>query len=57
MNVFSPGTTIPLKITAVGVTAGFDGSGTVIRNCIIETQEHDDSLCVALELTENLILY
>ena len=57
MNVFSPGTTIPLKITAVNVTAGFDGSGTVIRNCIVETPDHDDSLCVALELAENLILY
>ena len=57
MNVFSPGTTIPLKITSVDVTAGFDGRGTVIRNCIVETPDHDDSLCVALELTENLILY
>ena len=57
MNVFSPGTTIPLKITAVDVTAGFDGRGTVIRNCIVETPDYDDSLCVALELTENLILY
>ena len=57
MNVFSPGTTIPLKITAVDVTAGFDGRGTVIRNCIVETPDHDDSLCVALELSENLILY
>ncbi len=57
MNVYSPGTTIPLKITAVKATAGFDGRGTVIRNCIVETPDHDDSLCVALELTENLILY
>jgi len=57
MNVYSPGTTIPLKITAVKATPGFDGSGTVIRNCIVETPDRDDSLCVALKLTENLILY
>ncbi len=57
MNVYSPGTTIPLKITAVKATADFDAGGTVIRNCIIEAPDHDDSLCVALELTENLILY
>jgi hypothetical protein len=57
MNVYSPGTTIPLKITAVNATPGFDGGGTVVRNCIIENPGHDDSLCVALELTENLILY
>jgi len=57
MNVYSPGTTIPLKITAVKATSDFDAGGTVIRNCIIEAPDHDDSLCVALELTENLILY
>lgn len=57
MNVFSPGTTIPLKITAVKATPGFDGSGTVMRNCIIENLDRDASLCVALELKENLILY
>ena len=57
MNVHSPGTTILLKITAVNTTPGFDGKGTVIRNCTIENPDHDDSLCVALELTENLILY
>ena len=57
MNVYAPGTTIPLKITAVNATPVFDGKGTVARNCTIENPDRDDSLCVALELTENLILY
>ena len=57
MNVFSPETTIPVKITMSNATPGFDGRGTVIRNCLIENPDRDDSLCVALELTENLILY
>ena len=57
MNVHSPGTTILLKITAVNTTPGFDGRGTVIRNCIIENPDRDDRLCIALEFTENLILY
>ena len=57
MNVLSPGTTIPLKIAAANSTLGYDGRGTVIRNCIIENPDRDDSLCVALELKGNLILY
>ncbi len=61
MEAFSPGTTIPIKITAVTATPGFgekklklDGRGTVIRNCIIENPDHDNSLCVALEFTDKL---
>ncbi len=57
MNVFTPETTIPLKITAVNATPGFEGTGTVVRNYLIENPDNDDSLCVALELKENLILY
>ena len=57
MNVLSPGTTVPLKIAAANSTPGYDGRGTVIRHCVIENPDRDDSLCVALELTENLILY
>ena len=57
MNVFSPETTIPLKISAVNATPGFDGKATVIRNCTTENPDRDDSLCVAMELMEKLILY
>ncbi len=64
METFSPGITIPLQINTVTDTSEYrerklklSGRGTVIRNCIIENPDHDDSLCVALELTEKLILY
>ena len=57
MNVLSPETIIPVKIPMSNATPGFDGRGTVIRNCLIGNPDRDDSLCVALELTENLILY
>lgn len=54
-NVYAPETTIPVKITASNATPGFDGSGTVIRNCLIGNPDRDDSLCVALELKESLV--
>ena len=57
MNVFSPETIIPVKIPMSNATPGFDGGGTVIRNCLMGNLDRDDSLCVALELTEHLILY
>ncbi len=57
MEVFSPGTIIPLKITSDNATPGFDGRGVVIRNCVIENTDYDDSLCVALKLKDNLELY
>ncbi len=61
MEAFSPGTTIPLQITTVTNTPEFrerkirfSGRGTVIRNCIIENPDYENSLGVALEFTEEL---
>jgi hypothetical protein len=61
MEVFSPGTTIPLQINTVTDSPGslerkikLSGRGTVIRNWIIENPDHENSLCVALEFTEKL---
>lgn len=58
MEAFSPGTKIPLKISAVTETHGFDekklkfdGIGTVIRTRIIENPNHANTLGVALEFT------
>ena len=60
-EAFSPGTTIPLQINAVTNTPGYlerklklGGRGAVIRNCIIENPDHDNTLGVALEFTEKL---
>ncbi|OHB88557.1 MAG: hypothetical protein A3D13_02625 [Planctomycetes bacterium RIFCSPHIGHO2_02_FULL_40_12] len=60
-EAFSPGTIIPLQISTVTNTSGsrerklkLSGSGTVIRNCIIENPGHVSSLRVALEFTEKL---
>ncbi len=61
IEVFSPGTIIPLQINTVTNTPGsgerklkFSGRGKVIRNCIIEKPDHDNTLGVALEFTEKL---
>ena len=61
MEAFSPGTTIPLQINTVTNTPGsqerklkFSGKGNVIRNCIIENPDHDNTLGVVLEFTEEL---
>ncbi len=61
MEAFSPGTIIPLQINTVTNTTEYrerklklSGRGTVIRNCIIENPDHDNSLGVALEFTEKL---
>jgi hypothetical protein len=59
MEAFSPGTIIPLQINTV-TTAPYSkerklkltGKGLVIRNCIIENPEHENSLGVALEFTD-----
>ena len=60
-EAFSPGTIIPLQITTVTNTPGslgskhkLSGKGTVIRNWVIENPDHENSLCVALEVTERL---
>ncbi len=59
IEVFSPGTIIPLQINTVTITPEcrerklkLSGIGTVIRNWIIENPDHGNSLGVALEFTE-----
>ena len=60
MEAFSPGTIIPLQINLVTtqyskeIKLKLTGRGLVIRNCIIENPEHDNSLRVALEFTDKL---
>jgi hypothetical protein len=61
MEAFSPGTIIPLQMNTVTNTPEsrerklkLNGRGRVIRNCIIENPDHDNSLGVALEFTEKL---
>ncbi len=58
MEVFSPGATIPLQINTVTNTPEsrerklkLGARGTVIRNCIIENPDYENSLGVALEFT------
>ena len=58
IEAFSPGTILPIKITAANVKTGverelmFDGRGTVVRNSISEEPDHGNHLFVALEFTE-----
>ncbi len=61
MEAFSPGTTIPLQINTVTNTPEYRerklkliGRGTVIRNCIIENPDHENTLGVALEFMGKL---
>ncbi len=61
IEAFPPGTSIPLQINAATNTSEgrekkfiLFGTGTVIRNCIIENPDHTDSLGVALKFTEKL---
>ena len=61
VEAFPLGTSIPLQINAVTNTPEgqerklkLSGRGTVIRNCIIENPDHDNSLGVALKFTEKL---
>jgi hypothetical protein len=58
MEAFSPGASIPLQITTVTNTPEYQerklklgARGTVIRNCIIENPDYENSLGVALEFT------
>ncbi len=53
MEAFSTGTTIPLQMCINTVTKILV-RGKVIRNCIIENPDHDNTLGVALEFTEEL---
>jgi hypothetical protein len=61
MEAFSPGTIIPLQINTV--TASPDskerklkltGRGLVIRNCIIENPDHENSLGIAVKFMDKL---
>ncbi len=58
MEAFSPGTSIPLQINTVTNTPEsrdrklkLGSRGKVIRNCIIEQPDYENSLGVALEFT------
>jgi hypothetical protein len=61
MEAFSPGTIIPLQINAVTTTPEskerklkLTGRGLVIRNCIIENPDRENSLGIALKFTDKL---
>ncbi len=62
MEAFSPGTIIPLQINTVTVAAPssrerklkLTGRGLVIRNCIIENPDHENSLGVAVKFMDKL---
>ena len=61
MEAFSPETIIPLQINTVTTTPDSKerklklmGRGLVIRNCIIENPDHENSLGVALKFTDKL---
>ena len=61
INAFSPGTTIPIQITADTTTSGLDekkiklsGNGTIIRNSIKDVTSHGNQLGVALEFKDKL---
>jgi len=64
INAFSLGATIPIEINAATSTSGLKerdvrlkGKGSVVRNDIKNVTRRGNRLRVALELTENLILY
>lgn len=61
INLFSPGTTLPIQITAFTTTPGIEerkiklsGEGCVVRNNIIDTTTHGSRLEVALEFKSKL---
>ena len=61
MEAFSPGTIIPLQINAI-TSAPYSkerkikltGEGLVIRNCIIENPDSENSLGIAEEFVDKL---
>ena len=64
INAFSLGATIPIEINAATSTSGLKerdvrlkGKGSVVRNDIKNVTRRGNRVRVALELTENLILY
>ncbi len=61
MEAFSPGTIIPLQINTVTTAPDskerklkLTGRGSVVRNCIIENPDHENSLGIAVKFTETL---
>ena len=61
MEAFSPGTIIPLQINTVTTTPDsrerklkLTGRGSVIRNCIIEHPDHENSLGIAVKFMDKL---
>ncbi len=61
IQAFSPGTTIPIEITANTTTSGLgekkiklNGNGTIIRNSIKNVTSHGNQLGVALEFKNKL---
>jgi hypothetical protein len=61
IEAFSPGTTIPIQITANTSTSGLgekkiklNGNGTIIRNSIKNVAHHGNQLCIALEFKNKL---
>jgi len=61
IEAFSPGTIIPIQITATTTTPGFEerkiklkGEGCVVRNSIVDVTTHGNRLNVALEFKDKL---
>ncbi len=61
IKTFSPGTTIPIQITANTTTSGLgekkiklNGNGTIIRNSIKDVTTHGNQLGIALEFKNKL---
>ncbi len=61
IEAFTPGTVIPIQITATTTTPGFEerrinlkGKGCVIRNIIEDTTSHGNRVGVALEFKDKL---
>ncbi len=61
IEAFAPGTTIPIQITAITATPGFEerkiklkGEGCVIRNSIEDVTSHGNRVGVALEFKDKL---
>lgn len=61
IEAFTPGTIIPIQITAITTTPGFEerkiklkGEGCVLRNNIVDVTTHGNRLGVALKFKDKL---
>ncbi len=61
IEAFSPGTKIPIQINTVTAAPyskerklKLTGEGLIIRSCIIENPDHENSLGIAVKFTETL---